>query len=732
MATSTHKAQRPSNDRHGDSGNRRSRRREKSKDSKKYLRESAQDSVRTGQEDIVDGGEPGEISIFGAASKPSNRLHSTSQRESSPKEFDLKGKGKAVEAYINSVQQTNGTFADGEDYIAFNLSDSSDYERRLSEHKDRTKDQGGRRAGSDDEERTRKRRHDDRDDRHSSRAHERPFDRDRDERTRDNEVRYTSKYVERKCPWVRDVDLEQCQNVAELMHREVEAFVDWISPSPVEDEIRGLIVENISRIVKKSFPDAQVHPFGSYQTKLYLPEGDIDLVIISDSMAYSDKTTVLHVLANSLKRGGITSQVTIIAKARVPILKFTSKHGRFKVDMSINQQNGLVSGNIITGFLRDMIPSGGVDTESKALRSLVMITKAFLSQRGMNEVYTGGLGSYSVVCLAVSFLQMHPKIRRGEIDPEKNLGVLVMEFFELYGLRFNYDEVGISLREGGTYFGKKQRGWHADYKRNMLAIEDPADPSNDISSGSYHFHKVRTAFAGAHGILTSTAYLRAGMLSSRQQGRTVRLRDDYNPEDLSMLSTVMGITQETINHRKLVQELYEDRTLHDILGVQSRATPAPVTIVKDVEGSRAMRTHKKRSSPQNKPPSASGKESSRQSATKVYGDSEGSDGEIIVSHINGHQYEQDDEDGRYAIGRPPPKKRRRTGKQSDAHTVIFVGDEDDEHEEGEFVGFSDSEKGEDEAKSSSQVANGQGKTGERRSYWLSKGKGVGGVEDDSR
>jgi non-canonical poly(A) RNA polymerase PAPD5/7 len=94
----------------------------------------------------------------------------------------------------------------------------------------------------------------------------------------------------------------------------------------------------------------------------------------------------------------------------------------------------------------------------------------------MNEVYTGGLGSYSVVCLAVSFLQMHPKIRRGEIDPERNLGVLVMEFFELYGSHFNYDEVGISLRDGGTYFNRRQRGWHGEYKKNMISIEDPADP----------------------------------------------------------------------------------------------------------------------------------------------------------------------------------------------------------------------------------------------------------------
>lgn len=57
------------------------------------------------------------------------------------------------------------------------------------------------------------------------------------------------------------------------LHHEVESFVDWISPTPVEDEVRGLIVDHIAIAVKKSFPDAQVLPFGSYQTKLYLPTG---------------------------------------------------------------------------------------------------------------------------------------------------------------------------------------------------------------------------------------------------------------------------------------------------------------------------------------------------------------------------------------------------------------------------------------------------------------------------
>jgi hypothetical protein len=57
------------------------------------------------------------------------------------------------------------------------------------------------------------------------------------------------------------------------LHKEVEAFVNWISPTPVEDEVRGMIVTLVSKAVTSAFPDAQVLPFGSFGTKLYLPLG---------------------------------------------------------------------------------------------------------------------------------------------------------------------------------------------------------------------------------------------------------------------------------------------------------------------------------------------------------------------------------------------------------------------------------------------------------------------------
>lgn len=281
-------------------------------------------------------------------------------------------------------------------------------------------------------------------------------------------------------------------------------------------------------------------------------------------MAYSDKETVLHALANTVKRAGITDRVKIIAKAKVPIVKFVTAHGRFSVDISVNQGNGVTAGKMIKQFLAEL----------PALRSLVLVIKSFLSQRSMNEVFTGGLGSYSIVCLVISFLQMHPKIRRGEIDPSKNLGVLVLEFFELYGCYFNYYEVGISLRDGGTYFNKAQRGWLDYGQPKLLSIEDPGDScesaldivplailtmlnlANDISRGSYGIAKVRTTLAGAHGIMTAAAYSRAEIVSARRDGRYVNLRRTSHPEDMSILASVMGVTQDvsTFSHNNMTSD----------------------------------------------------------------------------------------------------------------------------------------------------------------------------------
>ncbi|EJD53195.1 Nucleotidyltransferase [Auricularia subglabra TFB-10046 SS5] len=377
----------------------------------------------------------------------------------------------------------------------------------------------------------------------------------------------------RSAPWTWGIDWSRHSTVADMLHEEVKAFSEYLSPTPEEHEVRQLIIKLIENCVRRQWPEASVKAFGSFETRLYHPLGDIDLVICSERLEMMERKHVLYQLSHALKREGLADNVQVIAKARVPIIKFRTTHGRFAVDISVNQDNGIASGRIVNGFLQEL----------PALRPLAMTVKAFLRERNMNEVYNGGLGSYSTVCLLVSFLQMHPKIRLGEIRAEDNLGTMLIEFLELYGHLFNVEEVGVSLRDGGSYFRKSHRGWQDPNKPFLLSIEDPQDTDNDVSKGSFQIRQVFRTFAGANEMLTAAAYQRAAAREAKREGHYTQL---HQAQEMGILGSIMSVDNETINHRQMVKELYDTGVLHEWLGVPKTmlaplVPPAPPAPPKD-------------------------------------------------------------------------------------------------------------------------------------------------------
>lgn len=71
--------------------------------------------------------------------------------------------------------------------------------------------------------------------------------------------------------------------------------------------------------------------------------------------------------------------------------------------------------------------------------------------------------------------------------PTANLGVLLIEFFELYGRHFNYFKTGIRIKNGGSYVAKDvaQKEMADGYRPSLLYIEDPLNPGNDFGAVDY-------------------------------------------------------------------------------------------------------------------------------------------------------------------------------------------------------------------------------------------------------
>ncbi len=251
-----------------------------------------------------------------------------------------------------------------------------------------------------------------------------------------------------------------------------------------EAQRRMGLVDRLSAAVKQLYPRAQVKVFGSFATGLYLPKSDVDLQVFFPERNELD---MMKRISNALV--GTCTSIEQIKSAKVPIIKLQDKATLINVDISFNRSNGIYCVKLVQGLLR----------KYPELRPLLIVLKCFLKCRGLNEPYTGGIGSFLLTMLVTAFLQRQYKRRRTD---RVDLGQHLLEFFEYYGKHFNLEHVGISIREGGFLFRKAQRGGHfTESVRNCktsLSVENPQEPNTDLGKAAYSIRAIIRSFQHAY------------------------------------------------------------------------------------------------------------------------------------------------------------------------------------------------------------------------------------------
>lgn len=293
-------------------------------------------------------------------------------------------------------------------------------------------------------------------------------------------------------PW--DLPPETIASPWLRLHEEVLAFAKFVAPTRSEKVAREEAVKRVRIVVESIWKNAQLQVFGSFATGLYLPTSDIDAVILHSGCRQVQDG--LRALANALSRRGMAKNVQVISKARVPIIKFQEKESGFQFDISFDVANGPQAAQFLNKWLKE-IPQ---------VRPICLVVKFFLQQRELNEVYTGGIGSYALLTMIVAFLKTHPS-RRNRLGNRKSLegslGVLLVDFFRLYGKLLNKRSVGVTASEGGMFYSKDERNFFNDGRPYLLSVQDPVDANNDLGKNSYNISKVTSAFDFAFQMLTS-------------------------------------------------------------------------------------------------------------------------------------------------------------------------------------------------------------------------------------
>lgn len=359
-------------------------------------------------------------------------------------------------------------------------------------------------------------------------------------------------------PWVKNHDHSTQKEIADWLTLEMKDFVNYISPSKEEILTRNRVVKDLKREINNLWPDTETHVFGSSATDLYLPGSDIDMVVTSKTGDYENRSK-LYQLSSYLRNRKLAKDIEVIAKAKVPIIKFVDPSSNIHIDISFERRNGIEAAKRIRKWL-DKTPG---------LRELVLIIKQFLRSRRLNNVHVGGLGGYSTIILCYHFLRLHPRISTNNMSILDNLGSLLIEFFELYGRNFSYDNLIIAIdpeTDEPKYLPKKDHAYLNSSKNPFsIVIQDPADSNNNISRSSYNLRDVKKAFGGAFQLLVDKCYqLHAasykGRIGQLILGDIIKYRGkerDFNDDRDKVLNHAL------IDHQKIKLDTTTDETVGD-------------------------------------------------------------------------------------------------------------------------------------------------------------------------
>ncbi|KAH8665879.1 hypothetical protein BGZ60DRAFT_452915 [Tricladium varicosporioides] len=296
-------------------------------------------------------------------------------------------------------------------------------------------------------------------------------------------------------PWV-SIDHSPSANMGIWMHKEIMDFYHFVKHRDFEQVIREKLVADLRDKVRQQYPNADILPFGSFVAGLYLPTSDMDLVCVSRQFlnngypVLANSTSWMHKFGNFLTRANIAIAGTmeVIGKAKVPLVKYIDRVTGLRVDISFENDTGLVANKTFQDW----------KAEFPAMPILVTLIKHYLAMRGLNEPSNGGIGGFSVICLVVSLLQHMPQVQSRNMIPEHHLGEILMEFFDLYGNQFDFSTTAISMKP--AQYISKHHVRNVSYRgdNGKISILDPNRPDNDIAGGSSNTARILQSFRIAY------------------------------------------------------------------------------------------------------------------------------------------------------------------------------------------------------------------------------------------
>lgn len=286
-----------------------------------------------------------------------------------------------------------------------------------------------------------------------------------------------------------------------------------------------------------SHKNVQASIYGSVATELALPESDMDIVVTginsfgSKTNHQSNITLLFENITESFEEH-IMPKAQKILHTHVPIIKLKfnlsqyydtfSKNGHtalpyvnFESIDSINPHLKELSVDISICDSFNSTDHAGIKqslfvkqkiAQYPELKPVCLILKKLLVKNGLNDVYTGGLGSFSLFLMLYSALYLERTNGVQGFQCETTyVARLFAWFLSYYGEYFSIENDMIMFFDGDLplIYKKQLFGIDKDQSKDTLYVYDPHNSKNNTTQKTFNIHQILKWFSDTKNKITT-------------------------------------------------------------------------------------------------------------------------------------------------------------------------------------------------------------------------------------
>ena len=224
--------------------------------------------------------------------------------------------------------------------------------------------------------------------------------------------------------WMSE-DTKNTMNHEKRYNKEIFDYVNYIIPK--EDLIANIkkTLNILKELFEKKYPEWEIYTFGSYKQNISTIFSDLDITINTNKKINFDKK--ISVISEIL-RDDFTI-VEIITHAIVPIIKAYSKKTGIKLDISVDNSNGIENSMIIMNAIKN-----------KKLRNIMIILKILLKINNLEKTTLGGMNSFLLFHLVYYFVVIKNSTKT------ENEFQLLHNFLFYYGFEFDNSRYMLDMK----------------------------------------------------------------------------------------------------------------------------------------------------------------------------------------------------------------------------------------------------------------------------------------------